>query len=150
MENVIIKALKPNEVSEFTELIKLFEEVFQMKNFELPDKCHLDKILKGESFKVFVAEINDKIVGGATVFVLEQYYSTKPLAYIYDLAVKVEFQRRGIGRKVIEFINAFFLQKGFEEVFVQADEVDDYALDFYRSTHPTSEEKVRHFYYRFY
>jgi aminoglycoside 3-N-acetyltransferase I len=36
---------------------------------------------------------------------------------------------------------------GFEEVFVQADEADDYALDFYRTTKPTNEEKVRHFYY---
>lgn len=33
-----------------------------------------------------------------------------------------------------------------EEVFVQADEADDYALDFYHST-GAAEEKVVHFYY---
>lgn len=47
---------------------------------------------------------------------------------------------------MIEFTNEFFRQKGFEEVFVQADKVDDYAIDFYRSTKPTDEEQVVHFY----
>jgi aminoglycoside 3-N-acetyltransferase I len=81
--------------------------------------------------------------------VLDQYYSTKPLAYLYDLAVLTEYQRKGVGRKLIEFTNNYCRQEGFKEVFVQADKMDDYALDFYRSTNPTLEEQVVHFSYIF-
>jgi len=73
--------------------------------------------------------------------------NTKPLAYLYDLAVLNEYQQQGIGRKLIQYINDFCRTEGFEEVFVQADEADEYALRFYRSTKPTDEERVRHFYY---
>jgi aminoglycoside 3-N-acetyltransferase I len=38
-------------------------------------------------------------------------------------------------------------ERGYEEVFVQADKVDDYAIDFYRATPITAEEEVVHFYY---
>jgi len=87
-------------------------------------------------------------VGGLTGYRLDPYYSEKPLAYIYDLAVKKERQRQGIGKKLIEEVTQYFANEGFEEVFVQADKEDDYALDFYRSTVPTEEEDVSHFYYR--
>jgi aminoglycoside 3-N-acetyltransferase I len=33
------------------------------------------------------------------------------------------------------------------QVRVLKAEIDDYALEFYRKTQPTEEEKVRHFYY---
>lgn len=94
------------------------------------------------------AKCEQKVIAGLTVYVLDQYYSEKPLAYIYDLAVLNEYQRMGVGRKLIAFIRELCRQKGFEEVFVQADKVDDYAIDFYRSTQPTDEEQVVHFYYK--
>lgn len=92
--------------------------------------------------------MNTKIVGGLSVYILEQYYSKKPLAYLYDLAVLKEFQRKGVGRKLMEFVTRYCRQKGIEEVFVQADKADEYAIEFYRSTKPTNEEQVVHFTYR--
>jgi aminoglycoside 3-N-acetyltransferase I len=89
-----------------------------------------------------------KIIAGLTVYVLDLYYSEKPLAYIYDLAVLPEYQRIGVGKKLVGFTNEYCRQKGFEEVFVQADKADIHALDFYRSTGPTNEEPVIHFYYK--
>lgn len=35
----------------------------------------------------------------------------------------------------------------FEQVFAQANKDEDQAMDFYRSTRPTEEENVLHFYY---
>jgi aminoglycoside 3-N-acetyltransferase I len=70
------------------------------------------------------------------------------LAYLYDLAVLPEYQRKGVGKKLINFTNSYCKERGFEEVYVQADKADDYALDFYRSTNPTKEEDVSHFYYK--
>lgn len=147
MNDLSVLKLGKDDLEQFTALIKLFEDVFEMKDFSMPSSDHLQKLLAKKDFFVFVATQNDQIVGGLTAYVLEQYYSEKPLAYIYDLAVDTQFQRRGIGRQLITAINEFCTEKGFEEVFVQADRVDDYALDFYRSTKPTEEEDVLHFYY---
>jgi aminoglycoside 3-N-acetyltransferase I len=146
-EDVIIRVLEPGQIDSFIHLIGLFEHVFEMKDFRMPPEEHLSHVLGNPDFRAFVAEADNQIAGGATVYILHQYYSTKPLAYLYDLAVLPEFQRMGIGRKIIGFIREYCRTHDMEEVFVQADEIDDYALTFYRSTDPTEEEKVRHFYY---
>lgn len=142
-----LQILQSHNLDELKELILLFEDVFEMKNFKIPDETHLRKLLAKENFFAVVAKTNDKIIGGLTIYVLDQYYSHKPLAYIYDLAVLTNYQRKGVGKSLIAFTNNFCKQKGFEEVFVQADKVDDYAIDFYRTTKPTNEEQVVHFYY---
>ncbi len=138
--------LQPNDYIFFVELIYLFEDVFEMENFKIPQEEHLRKLLSKEGFYVFVAMLDNKVVGGLTAYTLDQYYSTKPLVYIFDLAIKREFQRQGIGKNLISAINTCCKELGVEEVFVQADLVDDYALDFYRSTGGIPEDVV-HFTY---
>jgi aminoglycoside 3-N-acetyltransferase I len=145
--NLALQILESHHLKELKELVLVFENVFEMKNFELPSDTHLQKLLEKETFIAVVAKTNNKIIGGLTIYVLDQYYSHKPLAYLYDLAVLTNYQRKGVGKKLIAFTNNYCRQKGFEEVFVQADKVDDYAIDFYRTTNPTNEEQVIHFYY---
>ena len=148
MKNAVeIARLRPGDLKRFVELIRLFEDVFEMENFRLPANDHLQKLLAKDDFFVFVAILDHQVVGGLTAYTLEQYYSVRPLAYLYDLAVDARFQRMGIGGQLIAALNEFCTQKGFEEVFVQADKIDEYAIDFYRSTRPTEEEQVVHFYY---
>ena len=118
-----------------------------MKDFSPPSTSYVQKLLEQQDFHVFAAIGNGKIVGALTSYVLRPYYAERPLAYIFDLAVSRDMQRRGIGTLLIEETIRFFKEKGFEEVFVQADQAEQYALDFYRSTKPTEEEKVIHFYY---
>lgn len=149
MMDLTIERLLPNDLAKFKELILVFEDVFEMENFKLPHDNHLQRLLNKDTFFAVVAKINDKVIGGLTIYVLDQYYSEKPLAYIYDLAVLTTHQRKGVGNQLIKFTNNFCIQNGFEEVFVQADKVDEYAIDFYRSTQPTNEEQVVHFYYKF-
>lgn len=143
-----IRKLTSEDLDYFVELILVFEDVFEMQNFQLPQKEHLRSVLAQPGFHVFVAIENDAVLGGLTVYTLPQYYATKPLAYIYDLAIRRNRQRQGIGQKLIAEVNRYCLENGYEEVFVQADKVDDYALDFYRLTKPTNEEEVMHFYYK--
>ena len=144
-----IRILKPDDIEELDELISVFQVVFEMKGFQRPSQAHVQKLLGRDNFFAVIAKIENKVIGGLTLYVLDQYYSEKPLAYIYDLAVLGEYQRKGVGRELIAFTNEFCRQKGFEEVFVQADKVDDYAIEFYRATKPTDEEQVVHFYYKF-
>ena len=145
--NSIVRKLNEHDVEKFVKVIRLFERVFEMKNFSIPPPVHLQKLLSKSDFFVFVALQDGIVTGGLTAYVLEQYYSEKPLAYIYHLAVDIPYQRQGTGKALIEGLNHFCREKGFEEVFVQADKAEGHVIDFYRSTLPTEEEQVVHFYY---
>ncbi len=142
-----VKLLSQRDIDDFIELINVFEDVFEMKNFSKPDNNYLQYVLTKPDFLTLVAKADKKVVGGLTVYILDQYYSTKPLAYIYDLAVSKEFQGQGIGKILIKYLTDYCRENGFEEVFVQADRIDNYALAFYRSTNATKEEDVIHFSY---
>lgn len=145
---VIVKKLGVADLDSCIELIELFGEVFEMKNFTYPGKEYLAKVMSEEKFLVFVAvDGNNRVIGGLTAYVLTQYYSTRPLVYVFDAAVKVDFQRMGIGTKLMQSTIEHCRQLGAEEVFVQADLEDQHALDFYRATGGVPENVV-HFYYR--
>jgi aminoglycoside 3-N-acetyltransferase I len=145
--DIKIETLQTDNVEGLKAMLKIFGNVFEMKNFKAPSDEHLKQLLLKPSFVPVVAKVGDEIVGAMTVYVWDQYYSTQPLAYIFDLAIAIKHQCKGIGQKMIAFIKEYCKQHGFEEGFVQADKVDDYALDFYRKTNPTKEEDVSHFYY---
>src|SRR5690606_7034167 len=131
---VEIKRLDVGNIGSFQELLLVFEKVFEMEDFSMPNQDYLQRLLGKDGFHVFVAVLDERVVGGLTAHTLPQYYSTMPLVYIYDLAVATELQRKGIGKMLISCINDYCREIGVEEVFVQADEADAYALDFYRST----------------
>ena len=145
--NLEIKKLESHDLDDFAELLQVFTVVFAMENFTSPPKSHLQNLLNKADFLTFVAKTGNKVLGGLTVYILDQYYSMQPLAYIYDLAILTEYQRQGIGNRLITHLVEYCKQNGFEEVFVQADKVDEYAIEFYRSTPIINEEQVVHFYY---
>ena len=122
------------------------KDVFEMKNFIMPDEIYLQQLLEKDDFFVFVALLDNKVVGGLTSYTMHQYYSKSPLVYIFDLAVKTPLQRKGIGKMLIAGHNSYCKAIGVEVVMVQADEADDYAIKFYQSTGATA-EKVIHFDY---
>ena len=142
-----IKKLGTKDLEKFLALIRLFEQVFEMKDFKLPDEKHLKQLLDKDDFFVFVALADQTVIGGLTAYSLQQYYSEKPLVYLYDLAIGAEFQRQGIGKELIATLQKYSNEIGTEEIFVQAHEEDKHALDFYHSTGATA-EKVVQFYYR--
>jgi aminoglycoside 3-N-acetyltransferase I len=145
--NLEIKLLSQQDIKDFIELIGTFEEVFEMKGFVRPSNEYLEIILTKPNFLSVVAKADNKVLGGLTAYILDQYYSEKSLAYIYDLAILNKYQRQGIGKALIKYFTEYCEENGFEEVFVHADRSDGYALDFYRSTKATKEEDVVHFSY---
>ena len=146
MAGIEVEKLTHPDIDKFIELIRVFEDVFEMKNLTMPGTDYLQKLLEKDIFFVFVAVSHNRVVGGLTAYMLQQYYSQLPVVYIYDLAVKTELQRQGIGKLLIAGITDYCKAIGVEEVFVQADLADGYALDFYRATGATAEEVV-HFTY---
>lgn len=146
METSIYK-LNSNDLADFLALISLFAEVFEQQGFQMPPSSHLQGVLQQSSFLVFVAKAGDNVLGGLTVHVLPQYYSPRPAAYLYDLAVLPQYQRQGIAKSLVAALIAYCRENGFDEVYVQAHSSDTEALEFYRSTPITSEEQVVHFGY---
>lgn len=146
-KDIYLKKLKAGDLSDFEALIDLFGEVFNMTAFSTPRREYLQGLLRQDGYHVFTALNMDEVVGGLVAYTLDQCYSEKPFAYIFDLAVAKQWQRQGIGSALIAEARAYFKQLGYAEVFVQADRIDDYAVDFYRKTGPTAEEDVVHFYY---
>ena len=86
--DVKIEKLDHNDINKFTELIRVFEDVFEMKDFIMPDEIYLQQLLEKDGFFVFVALLDNKVAGGLTSYTMPQYYSKSPLVYIFDLAVK--------------------------------------------------------------
>ncbi|GAB5408531.1 MAG: hypothetical protein BalsKO_08960 [Balneolaceae bacterium] len=147
VEHIRIRKLQEDDLDLFVELIKLFERVFGMDNFSIPSEKYLQSLLQNNGFDVFIAYKNNMVVGGLTTYILPQYYSKKPIAYIYDLAVDNDYQRQGIGMKLMEEVKKIYLVKGFEDVFVQAEMIDKHAIEFYRANNPSEEEQVTYFSY---
>ena len=138
--------LKSTDLQFFKELLLVFEDVFEMENFMMPDEHYLSHVLNNNLFMVYVLRLNDTTVGGLTAYVLPSYYFNSSQVYIYDLAVRGEFQRKGFGRKIITTVKSDCKAMGFKEIFVQADQIDEHALEFYRGTGGNA-ERVVHFTY---
>lgn len=135
-------------LQDLCDLIEVFADVFETDTEERPPSEHLKLLLDNQYFLAIVAKVDGWVVGGLTIYIITQYISTRPLAYIYDFAVLTQFQRKGIGKRLVEFTREYCRTLGCEEIFVQVERVDLFAQEFYRSTRPTSEDPVIHFSYR--
>ena len=141
------RLLRPHEVADFAALVALFAEVFEHDNPAPPGEAHLGRVMQQPHFMAMVATAGTRVVGGLTAYILDGYYTKKQQVYLYDVAVHPDFQRQGIGRKLVDAFIAHCAAASFEEVFVQADGDDAHALDFYRATGASREAAVVHFSY---
>jgi aminoglycoside 3-N-acetyltransferase I len=145
-EAIRIKRLDKDDVLFFQKLIQLFNEVFETKKTSNATKAYLKKQLGKPEFIVFTIFYDNEIIGGFTAYELPMYYSEYSEVFIYDIAIKHEFQRKGLGEKLLLALKEYCKQNGIKEIFVAANEEDKHALDFYKSTGGKA-EKVMHFNY---
>nr|WP_299000092.1 GNAT family N-acetyltransferase [uncultured Allomuricauda sp.] len=144
MENGLkVSRLHKNDVNLFIQLIGLLNEVFE-EYHTVGSKKQLEKLLNKPEFYAVAAFMNGSIIGGLTAYELECYYNDKSELYIYDIAVKPEFQNQGVGKRLINYLKECALKKGIETIFVDAYSEDKQAVKFYESTMGKG-EKVRHF-----
>lgn len=143
----IIK-LNHNEISTFRDLIAIFKTVFENEE-PIPNNEHLNKLLSNPYFLVFVVKGEQKVVGGLTMYILQQYYGTKPVAYIYDVGITPALQRQGLGKLLMAEVCKYCKENGFEAAYVEAESDDIDAVNFYRRTTVSSEMNAIHFTYIF-
>ncbi|HEX2533024.1 MAG TPA: hypothetical protein VHK69_04780, partial [Chitinophagaceae bacterium] len=80
-----VQLLKTTDGDKLKELISVFEAVFEMERLDRPSATYLGHLLNKGSFFAVVALAGNKVIAGLTAYVLDQYYSEKPLMYLYDL-----------------------------------------------------------------
>ncbi|MFJ8262494.1 GNAT family N-acetyltransferase [Rummeliibacillus sp. NPDC094406] len=134
MKNNVVeyKKLQSGDDSKFSQLVLLFNKEFESPNLNFVNLKNISNLLINPKFVCIVASIDNKIVGGLTAYELEMYDQEGSSMYIYDLAVGKEYQRNGIGSRLVHEIIDFCKSKGINDLFVQADGVDQHAIEFYK------------------
>ncbi len=113
-------------------LFTLMAKVFDEGSEELSDG-YVDRLLGREDFWAIAAFVDNDIVGGITAHTLPMTRAQYSEIFIYDIAVRSEHQRKGIGRRLVEELRAQAAGMGITDLFVPADNEDAHALDFYRA-----------------
>ncbi len=140
--NYEIRRLGPDNLSLAQHLFAILREVFAEAPARAGD-AHIGKLLENPAIVVLAAFFEGEIVGGLTAYVLPMYYADVAELYIYDIAVKPAFQRKGVGKKLLDGIRTYCRGAGINTIFVDANEVDQDALDFYRGTGASAEKVVQ-------
>jgi aminoglycoside 3-N-acetyltransferase I len=140
-----IKRLTKGHLADFQALVDLFNMVFEEES-KIGSETHLLKLLSNKDFIALAALTENEMVGGLTAYELHMYYSDSSEIFLYDLAVKPEYQRMGIGKGLIQSLKAHCLQQGIKEFFVMAHEEDEHAIEFYRSTGGKGENVINFLY----
>jgi aminoglycoside 3-N-acetyltransferase I len=140
-----IKHLTKEHLADFQSLVNLFNMVFEEES-KIGSETHLLKLLSNKDFIALAALTENEVVGGLTAYELHMYYSDSSEIFLYDLAVKPEYQRMGIGKGLIQSLKAHCRKQGIKEFFVMAHEEDEHAIEFYRATGGKSENVVNFLY----
>jgi aminoglycoside 3-N-acetyltransferase I len=107
--------------------------VFEGEEAEVLGDAYLDCLLAKEEFYALAALSGSEVLGGLTAHVLPMTRSEAHELFLYDLAVKPEHQRKGVGRRLVESLVAEGRKAGVTCVFVPADLEDEGAIEFYRA-----------------
>ena len=124
---------------------RLFLEVFAHEGYHgpLPSRDHLVGLLADPKFIALVARIDGKMVGALAGYELVKFEAERSEIYIYDLAVREEYRRRGVATALIEAVKPIARDCGAWMIFVQADPVDRPAVALYEKL--GAREEVLHF-----
>ncbi|MFO1470189.1 MAG: GNAT family N-acetyltransferase [Turneriella sp.] len=118
-----IRRLVSGEAHRFAALTQLFAEVFGDDSYSVakPGADYLEDLLQKQHVIPLIAEVNGNVVGGLVAYVLDKFEQARSEVYIYDLAVREEYRRRGIARNLILELKKHAQKAGAWVIYVQAD-----------------------------
>jgi aminoglycoside 3-N-acetyltransferase I len=140
-----IRRLGPGETDAMEAANRLFAEVFGEEGYHgaPPQPAYLERILSDGKFIALTAWIGSDMAGALAAYELVKFEAERSEIYIYDLAVREEFRRRGVATGLIEALKPIARDKGAWAIFVQADPPDGPAVALYDKL--GTREEVFHF-----
>jgi aminoglycoside 3-N-acetyltransferase I len=126
------KRLKPGDRDAARRLFATMAETFEESTEPLSD-AYLDRLLAREDFWAIAAFADDRIIGGITAHTLPMTRTASSELFIYDIAVRSDYRRMGVGRRLMTELRESAAASGIGVLFVAADNNDAQALDFYRA-----------------
>lgn len=142
-----IKKLQPGDEELFKQLVDLYTDVFETDNYEAPHLPHLTSLLHNWQQFYLVAYNGSDILDGLTAYILPSSYRPVSELYLYDIAVKRQHQRMGVGTLLVEALFRECERLEITEVFTQAENMDKHALAFYRKLGGHEKPGITHFSY---
>ena len=127
-----IQRLGPGDRDLAQRMFTVLAEVFETEHAALRGG-YVDALLNRNDFWALAAVVDDAVVGGLTAFTLPLTRIEASEIFIYDIAVRQEHQRRGIGRALVTALRQHAADAGISDAFVPAENEDAHALDFYRA-----------------
>jgi hypothetical protein len=73
--SVRVRILDSNQVDDFIRLVKIFEKVFEMGDFQIPDRSHLSMVLSKDGFRAVVWTKNSCLLNSWKVNVVDYGFS---------------------------------------------------------------------------
>jgi aminoglycoside 3-N-acetyltransferase I len=134
MNSILVRKLTQNDGEIARQVFLLMSDVFgedrQQQNLSAG---YVSRILAQDDFWVLAAFIEGELAGGLTAHTLPMTRKESSEVFIYDIAVRQQHQRKGIGRYLMNSLFEAASCVGIHEVFLSADNEDLHALDFYQA-----------------
>jgi aminoglycoside 3-N-acetyltransferase I len=124
--------LEAGDIALAKTMFSMMAAVFEEPGSELSD-AYVAGLLSRPGFWAIAAIDGDEVVGGVTAHTLPMTRTQGSEVFIYDIAVRRDRQRGGIGRELVTHLRAAAAAEGIDTVFVPADDEDDHAIEFYRA-----------------
>jgi aminoglycoside 3-N-acetyltransferase I len=126
------KRLKPGDRDLAQKLFATMAEIFGEDHEPLSD-AYIDSLIAREDFWAIAAYSDDQIIGGITAHTLPMTRTASSEVFVYDIAVRSDYWRKGVGRHLMGELRDIAAAQGIRVSFVAADNDDPHALDFYRA-----------------
>lgn len=140
-----IQRLDSNDADVMEAANRLFAHVFGEEGYHgtPASRDYLRRLLADEKFIALVARAGSEMVGALAAYELVKFETERSEIYIYDLAVREQYRRRGVATALIESLKPIARDKGAWAIFVQADPPDAPAVALYEKL--GTREEVLHF-----
>ena len=145
MTIISVERLGAGDVETMQAANQLFGDVFGEEGYHgpQPGADYLRKLLADDKFIALIARIGSEMVGALAGYELVKFEAERSEIYIYDLAVREEFRRRGVATALIEALKPIAQEIGAWMIYVQADPPDAPAVALYDKL--GTREEVLHF-----
>jgi len=98
------------------------------------------KFIANPDNALFVAYLDNQIVGFLTAHRLQRFDNKKAEVFIYDVGVHKDFRQIGIGKALIAEVKKWAKEVGAEEAWVLTNRSNPAAMALYKSTGGTEDE----------